>query len=215
MIENKENQNSGTKSQKRRGGLFTNRNKRVKGGLQQATVFRTQNLDIIANAKQEIAAGGLSYDPNPFSLAGDESQTSAVALTNNGLLGFLAVLTNLAPTIDNFYQLGGTNFAWSNVIAYAFPAPSDRRLKKDIKGIKYGLETINELNPVSFKYKNDLKNKTRLGLIAQETKEIIPEIIHGSEIEKYGISYDELIPILIKSVQELSKKVEELEKDKK
>ena len=93
---------------------------------------------------------------------------------------------------------------------------SDRRLKKDISDTTLGLSFINELNPVSYKWINEKRrgSETHFGLIAQEVDEIMnklnmPKEAHAvvqydEKEDKYGISYNELICPLIKSVQELS-----------
>jgi hypothetical protein len=126
--------------------------------------------------------------------------------------GPVLVNGNIAPSIDNFYKSGVSTQAWAGVYAYAFPAPSDARIKNTVEDIKYGLDTVNKLRPVSFKY-NDTEN-TRLGFIAQEVKELLPEVVSGSEEEQYSLSYDEVIPVLVKAVQELSAEVERLKASK-
>ena len=92
---------------------------------------------------------------------------------------------------------------------------SDVRLKNNINTIQYGLNEILELNPVSYNLKTQTDNVSfqepsvgpfslHLGLIAQDVKPIIPEIITymGDEKDLMAISYISLIPILIKAIQE-------------
>ena len=95
---------------------------------------------------------------------------------------------------------------------------SDKRLKEDISNSDLGLSFINELRPVSYKFKNDKKpEKLKYGIIAQEVQEVLKE--SGNENfagitdkgEYLGADYVQFIAPLIKAVQELSAKVEELE----
>ena len=55
-------------------------------------------------------------------------------------------------------------------------ATSDRRLKTDINTLNFSLEHYNQLNPVSFKWKN--QDKITLGVIAQEVKKVCAESIN-------------------------------------
>jgi len=81
---------------------------------------------------------------------------------------------------------------------------SDKRLKRDISSLSYGLDEILQLQPKTYNWKNrDQKHKS-LGLIAQEVAPIIKEIVVAQDNPEktLGISYTELIPVLIKAIQE-------------
>tara|TARA_Y100001963_G_C6655362_1_gene387772 strand:- start:42 stop:911 length:870 start_codon:yes stop_codon:yes gene_type:complete len=117
---------------------------------------------------------------------------------------------------------------------------SDERVKKDIKDAEAGLSFINDLRPVTFNYKakGDLpeeftgyeKNSTEPykfattnhGFIAQEVKETIdnhPEIKDGfdmwdvRETGQQEVAPTAVIPMMVKAVQELSNKIDELQQD--
>ncbi|MRH99611.1 hypothetical protein GH721_03600 [Kriegella sp. EG-1] len=81
---------------------------------------------------------------------------------------------------------------------------SDRKVKRDIIPLKSGtLHKVLRLNPVSYLMKNQKDTKRNLGLISQEVQEIFPsltEYVPASDL--LSLSYTELIPILIKAVQE-------------
>ncbi len=82
---------------------------------------------------------------------------------------------------------------------------SDKRLKKNIEDLSYGLDEVLQLSPKAYnwKAKPDQKEKS-LGLIAQDVQKIIKEIVHldSDEEKTLSISYTELIPVLIKAIQE-------------
>jgi hypothetical protein len=60
-----------------------------------------------------------------------------------------------------------------------------------------------QLNPVSYLMKDQKDSKRNLGLISQEVQEIFPSITHYvKESDLITLSYTELIPILIKALQE-------------
>jgi hypothetical protein len=95
----------------------------------------------------------------------------------------------------------------------AYYSSSDIRLKKDVKTIEDSLDLVNKMRPVTYKFKNSNSDINEYGLIAQELQKIYPEIVHDSPNgdSLLGITYTSLIPILIKSIQELSDKVKMLE----
>ena len=85
--------------------------------------------------------------------------------------------------------------------------------------MKYGLATLNSLKPVSYKFikasENERKgNKTEIGLLAQDVEKIIPEVVITDADGKKLINYTSLIPVLIKSIQELKAEVEALKSKK-
>ena len=90
------------------------------------------------------------------------------------------------------------------VTATSFNATSDRRIKQNILPIIN--ETIDLIKPR--KYFNKLTNKEEFGLIADELQEVYSNIVNG---EKGGdvlqsVNYIQMIPLLIKEVQELKNK---------
>jgi hypothetical protein len=87
---------------------------------------------------------------------------------------------------------------------------SDKRLKEQIIDTKYGLSTVLSLRPVDYKMIKD--GNAQVGFIAQEVREIIPEVISGIEGdlqkgETLGISYGNLVPVLTKAIQEQQAKM--------
>lgn len=95
-----------------------------------------------------------------------------------------------------------------DIVALSTFATSDGRLKENITPIKDGLQKINQLNPVEFIWKSN--GKTDYGVIAQEIEELYPDFV-SHNIEGYKVvKYNPLVALLIKSIQELHKEVQEL-----
>ena len=93
---------------------------------------------------------------------------------------------------------------------------SSKRYKNNIVNLESSLDKINALRPVRFK---DIKTgEDACGLIAEETFEIIPDVVFTKEIEGFdepqieGLNYSDLVPFLIKSIQELKAEIDELKK---
>ena len=94
---------------------------------------------------------------------------------------------------------------------------SDIRIKKNISPLSGSLNKILNLNGVSFKWKDESKGTEQIhGLIAQEAREIIPEIVRempknpNEKDPTLGISYIDLIPFLIESIKDQQKQIDKL-----
>jgi hypothetical protein len=88
-------------------------------------------------------------------------------------------------------------------------APSDIRTKENITVVTdYGIDNLMQFSIKNFTYKKEIVNegaeqKVHLGLIAQEVESVFPEaIIHRSD-DFIAIDYNKLIPLIIKSVQDV------------
>jgi hypothetical protein len=89
---------------------------------------------------------------------------------------------------------------------------SDERLKRNILDINKGLNEILSIRPVNYYWKNAPEDSLyKMGFVAQELKEIIPEAVFLEEDSGYySISESVLIPILVKAVQEQQAEIEAL-----
>ena len=100
---------------------------------------------------------------------------------------------------------------WADEVHYyTLTQRSSREVKHDIRDLPEMGEKIDRLRPVTFIYDRDPQERTRTGLIYEETEPVMPEICTGDESSK-AINYVELIPILLKEIQELRARVKALE----
>ena len=130
--------------------------------------------------------------------------------------------------ISNFQKYASSNNAnaTANGTNYLIPlTTSDKNLKKNIEDTKINaLEVIGNLRHKQFDYKyEDLgKDTIKIGYIAQELEEVIPESVidipqneetslGGLEVIKQ-IDYNAIVPYLTKAIQELTNIVEEQQK---
>jgi len=97
---------------------------------------------------------------------------------------------------------------------------SDISLKTDITSISNALSKVNSIRGVNFKWKKykpdgskpiPSRDRNRIGCIAQEVNEVLPEAVDTSKDGEWGVSYSTLIPLLVEAVKELSAKVTVLE----
>ena len=90
---------------------------------------------------------------------------------------------------------------------------SDRRLKENIVPLEKGLETVNQIKTYEFNYKNGPQD-AHPGVIAQELEELVPEVVYDIEMEDdtyKAVRYQQLVPILINAIKDLSEKINVLE----
>ena len=114
---------------------------------------------------------------------------------------------------------GGNNaVVWWNQIGsgsvkYWIDKSSDRRLKENITQTAVNaLDRIDNLDMVEFDFIKDKKHE-EIGLIAQEVERIIPQAISrnpDNPDDYLHIDYTALVPYLIKAIQELNQKLEEV-----
>ena len=98
---------------------------------------------------------------------------------------------------------------------------SDRSLKENIKNIENPLEKISQINGVTFDWTEDyikqhggedkyFVRKNDVGVIAQEIEKVLPQVVATRENGIKAVKYDRIVALLIESVKELKKEIEEL-----
>lgn len=135
----------------------------------------------------------------------------------------LFVSDTFSPNSHLTYDLG-YSMAWDDIYADDFWNYSDIRAKKDIKPMQYGLKELMQLNTISYKLIDDPFQDKKIGLIAQEVNKLVPEAsktedykknekgeFEKVQLDKIRVSYVNLVPVLIKAVQEQQELIKKLE----
>ena len=189
-----------------------------------------QNTVVGANA------GNVITTANRCSLVGYNAEPSAAGAFDQNVFGNNVTCSGNnqttigAGTDDTAFSNGGTSLS----------APSDQRYKQDITSSTAGLAFINDLRPVTFKWrmKKDLPSDHRAyeegstirvmqakdelyhGFIAQEVKTVLDNHSEVKNYDEFWMENDDgrqrlapafLIPMLTKALQELSAKNDALE----
>ena len=100
--------------------------------------------------------------------------------------------------------------ATGNITAQAVISTSDERLKENIKPIEK--TNIQNLDAVEYNFKADKDKKKRYGLIAQQLEKIDESLVHTDVDGTKGINYIDMIALLVKENQNLTKRIEKMEK---
>lgn len=113
-------------------------------------------------------------------------------------------------------------YSYGNVTAYY----SDARLKNNVKPITNALTKLKSIRGVEFDWNDDYFNKVSkfasglvkkhdVGVIAQEVKEVLPEVVVENEEGILSVKYEKIIALLIESIKDLSNEVEQLKQNLK
>jgi len=147
-----------------------------------------------------------------WSISNDQSDTHRLEITD--------------PSGDGVY-MDQDDTSWNSA--------SDERMKENLVELTGAVEKLKTLRCTYYNPKHLIDAPTKIGLIAQDVYEVYPEVVSGNPDDEYeyiehqeavegvseeinadhknamGIAYSELVPVLVKAVQELSAKVEALE----
>jgi len=103
---------------------------------------------------------------------------------------------------------------------------SDISIKENIRDIKSPLDAIRQVRGIQYDLKREYftnspeekmdelveEGKNKYGVIAQELKEVLPDLVVYDEEEKlYAVNYIEMIPILVEAIKEQQVQIEELQ----
>jgi hypothetical protein len=150
-----------------------------------------------------------------------ESQGSRPLVLISGNEGSGDVL--IGTTTDNGaypLQVNGQIFATNATIA-----TSDEKFKENITPLNKGLEIVNKLKPVTFNFISDTENNfseyEEVGFIAQDVdralstetfaKSIVKSTDDSEPTSTMGLATQNLIPILVKAIQEQQALIKALE----
>ena len=90
---------------------------------------------------------------------------------------------------------------------------SDYRIKENVTSLNSSLSNVNKLRPVL--YKNIITKTQDIGFIAHELQQYYPDLVTGEKDDDnyQTVNYIGLIPVLVKTTQELYSKVNLLENE--
>jgi hypothetical protein len=166
---------------------------------------------------------GLSNNLQAVATREDAPSTNAIATWNPTNKGFVTYTNNvISPagyigvgTANPTYPIHVTSSASSVSIHAAFDivAFSDRRVKTDFLPISNALEKVNRINGYTFIRSDvdDVNQKRIAGVIAQEVKEVLPEVVHEDSAGMYSVAYGNMAALFIEAIKELSAKVDSLD----
>ncbi len=173
----------------------------------------TSGGEVLIGTTNSSATSGNGFKVYSGSGIADAVSVVTGATSNGGLTTYTLYSTG-AGAYRFYVGAGGTVFATNTTIS----AISDQRLKENIQDLDVGLDAIMSLKPRKFDWKKgkgkDIKND--IGWIAQEFEQVFPDMVDewkdpSPEGEKaYKSVRADLIPVLVKAIQEQQAQIEEL-----
>jgi len=130
----------------------------------------------------------------------------------------------------NSSQTSGTAYTWftfntsaigsitqSGTTGVAYNTTSDHRLKENVAPMQNALDTVAQLNPVTYTWKAD--GSAGQGFIAHELQAVVPDCVTGEKDavdaegnpQYQGVDTSFLVATLVKAIQELTARVAQLE----
>ena len=149
-------------------------------------------------------------------VASGNVQMNSFSAVGSGAGSHVTIGSHLRPNADSTLDLGSNSHQFRDLYidqgqVGGVAITSDKRFKKDIKKLEKGINFINKLKPIQFKYKTG--KRIHFGFIAQEVK----EILNSDQYSLWGVNRDsdkqflqplELISPIVKSIQDLYKIVQ-------
>jgi hypothetical protein len=202
-----------------------------------AAALSSQTTGQLNTAIGYLSGPALTSTGSNNTLLGSEiSNFQAMNGSNNTLIGHGAVASS--ASVSNEITLGNGSITTIRAQVTSITSLSDERDKTDVEDLQHGLDFVNQLRPVAFKWwqrkpesvtlpdgtvhefddKNLKRDEPDMGFIAQDIvalEDALGEhdrlrLSYRSNPEALEVTQGRLIPILVKAIQELSAEVESL-----
>ena len=145
-----------------------------------------------------------------FRHTGMTSSQGAMSLSTSGKMNVaygIRVGYGISDTTANSsaYRIlvSGSIYATSNIVAF-----SDRRAKENIVPIENGLDIVLAMQGVRYNMikgavPDEEQHLKRVGVIAQEVKEVLPEVVrYDEDTGHYAVDYGNITSVLIEAIKD-------------
>ena len=161
------------------------------------------NLPGVNTAGNQDTSGTATNATN-FNVEADDSTNAAHFIIFTG-----GATGNQRPNSDSALTY---NPSTNLLSAGCFVETSALRCKDNIHPISSPLDKVKQLKPVTFDWKHSGKND--IGFIAEEVKEVLPNLIHyNEEGEVEGMNYSKVTSLLVAAIQEQQEQINELKQE--
>jgi hypothetical protein len=158
-------------------------------------------IDSQSSGSQISTIGWSSGSGNPFKIT--NMGNTAIYITSAGYVG-IKKTSGISYALD----VTGSIRATSDVIAF-----SDRRVKENIATVDNALDKVTKLRGVKYTRKDINDKSTKVGVIAQEILEVLPEVVEKDDQGMYSVAYGNMAGVFIEAIKELKAEVDSLKKE--
>ncbi len=172
--------------------------------------FRTNSLERIRiDSSGNLLVGTTTTGPGAqqgVAIAGGATSSDVYIRHANGT----STGAVYAAFIYNTSQIG--SITQNGTTAVLYNTSSDQRLKDNIVDAPSASNDIDAIQVRSFDWKSDGSHQ-KYGMVAQELQSVAPEAVSGDadSEEMMGVDYSKLVPIMLKEIQSLRARVQQLE----
>ena len=189
------------------GADLTLENDTTTGNIVFGTNASTERMRIDSDGNLLVGGTTLTATPTSghvFGLAATSAYHAIGHATGTPSGNYYATFNYASGLIGSITQSGTT--------AVLFNVTSDQRLKENIQDAESASTLIDALQVRQFDWKTDNTHQ-RYGFIAQELVTVAPEAVHQpvNKAEMMAVDYSKLVPMLVKEIQSLRKRVAQLE----
>ena len=135
-------------------------------------------------------------------------------VSNGSEDGELQFKLRCAGAVKEISMGGGAGLTLPNdstygvVKAHSLVTYSDESLKTNIQPLGSALEMVNKLQGVSYDWKSD--GSADVGFIAQDVKNVVPQIVYGNKDGEYALDYSKMTSILVEAMKEQQAQINDL-----
>lgn len=163
--------------------------------------------NVVSNGTLKVGGGA---DPTGSEKITTDGGVKCANLTATGIntsgitASGLVNLTGTGETLTSDGTITTVSFRTQN-----FTQTSDARKKENVKTIDDALTDIEKLNPVTFDWKES--KKSDIGFIAQEVREVFPELVQESDDGHLSVAYTGIVSPLVRAIQQQQELIRKLE----
>lgn len=181
---------------------------RVNGGLfvgySRNWYFNSRNANDIITGVDDVAGHVQGFWDTRFSVYADSLPLKIFKLPT--IRGSAFLTYSPTRTVDgNNVAFEYKDSVYEDIRNYisvkGLSTPSDFNLKENISLSQFDTDKLLDISIKDFSYKTDENKTLYTGLIAQELKSVMPELVLGKE-GNYSIDYVKMVPYLLKAIQE-------------
>ena len=184
-------------------------------------------LKIFGPEADHGAKGRIAFGDSAYVTIGEYGTTNTDQLWLHGKNGlvFTSTTPDNAANVISYFETEPTPMFHFNydIVTPTMLIQSDERYKENVKPVSDVLNSLDNLDAVTYNLKkrairtnkaSTIDGSERYGFLAQNVREVFPELVHTDKSGYMSVDYIGLIPILVQSIKELRAELAEVKGEK-
>jgi hypothetical protein len=158
--------------------------------------------------------GAISYNNSTDAMDIQVNAATRMTINPSGNVG----IGTTSPS-DKLHVVGNIRASGSVFASCGTLVCSDTRYKTNVRPVERALAVVEKLRPVRFDWKRQqfpdqhFTANRQVGLIAQEVREVLPEVVQEDSNGYLAVDYGRLTPLLVEAVNELQHAAEQKDRE--